>query len=170
MSKECGSCSKCCEGFLTGSVFGNIFGNGKPCVFVDKQKQCSIHEIRPKNPCRDYKCMWLRFEDVPLWMKPNSSNVLVSVEKYKDREFLILNCYDNDYSARYLSYVITYAKKNNMPLMYQLAPETLVIYNDPLFFTDMFKNSEVFYWAYFYMTHELEKANGFIKYLPITIK
>lgn len=171
MSKKCGSCTKCCEGFLNGNIFGNIFGKGKPCVFLDfKNNNCSIHDIAPKDPCGNYKCMWLKYEDVPLWLKPNSSNVLVSVETYKDKDFFVLNSFSQDYSARYLSYVIRYADEKDIPLMYEISPDMFVFHNHKDFFIDMLTNSQIFYWGYFHTTHDYEKHNGFIKYLPLIVK
>lgn len=171
MSKQCGSCSKCCEGFLSESVFGNIFGKGKPCVFVDlTNKNCTIHEIAPKNPCGNYKCMWLKYEDVPLWMKPNVAPIIVSAETYNGRDFLFLNTFHKEYSAKYLSYVIRYADKNDLPLIYEIGPDQFVIHNHPDFFIDLFKNSNLFYWSNFNLTHEHERREGFVKYLPLIVK
>ena len=123
MSKQCGTCTKCCDGTTVGGVIrGHGFGNKKPCYFLDiSNKNCSIYKDRPEHPCKSYTCMWLKYEDVPLWMKPENSNVTVTASEYKGNKFLILNATSNDYSAKVLSYVINYASKNNMNLIYDLA-------------------------------------------------
>jgi hypothetical protein len=122
MAKQCGTCTKCCDGSTVGGlIYGHGFGNKKPCYFLDiSNKNCSIYADRPEHPCKSYQCMWLKYEDVPLWMKPENSNVTVTAEDYNGNKFLTLNAQTNDYSSKVLSYVINYAEKNNMNLIYDL--------------------------------------------------
>jgi hypothetical protein len=121
MSKQCGTCTKCCDGTLYGDVNGHIMGNGKPCIFLDVvNKKCGAYEKRPTDPCKTYKCMWLKYEDVPLWLKPENSPVMVSALSYQKNEFLILNCFGKDYPIMYLNYVKNYCTKNNINLMYEI--------------------------------------------------
>jgi len=56
--RHCDGCSVCCEGYLRGSAFGNIFDSTTSCIYL-KDKKCSIYEYRP-NPCRTYYCAWLQ--------------------------------------------------------------------------------------------------------------
>ena len=93
MAKQCGTCTKCCDGTTVGGlIYGHGFGNQKPCYFLDiSNKNCSIY-----------------------------ADVTVSAEDYNGNKFLILNAQTKDYSAKVLSYVINYAEKNNMNLIYDL--------------------------------------------------
>ena len=115
MTRECGTCTKCCDGTTSvgGDIFGHIYGNGKPCHFLNlTEKKCGIYKDRPNDPCKTYKCMWLKYEG-------------------------------KDYSAKYLSYVINYAKNNNIPLMYEIG-KGMVFLNEADFFQNALQESEVF--------------------------
>jgi hypothetical protein len=87
--------------------------------------------------------MWLKYDDVPIWMKPEHSNIIVSSYSFKGRDFLILSAMGQDYSAKYLSYVINYTKNNNIPLMYEIG-HGIVFLNDLKFFENALQESEVF--------------------------
>lgn len=76
IQRSCGECTKCCEGWLEATIYGNTMHNGKPCFFLDKG--CSIYENRPVDPCRDYSCAWQEEDSIPLWMKPSRSNVIIT--------------------------------------------------------------------------------------------
>lgn len=158
MSKKCGTCTKCCDGTTVGGViYGHAYGNRIPCYFLDISNQkCGIYENRPDHPCKSYQCMWLKYEDVPLWMKPEHAGVTVSAMEYNNNKFLILNAQTNDYSAKILSYVINYAEKNNMNLIYDLAWRSgswvLKGNKDQLY--DFIFNSKAFEHAPLGFTHE----------------
>ena len=65
MSKRsCGSCTKCCEGWLSGEALGHKFYPGKPCHFIAIGKGCSVYAKRPQEPCVSYKCGWISNEAV----------------------------------------------------------------------------------------------------------
>ena len=50
---------------------------GRPCRYKATDG-CSIHEQRPTDPCKAYECLWLKSEDMPLWMKPDQIDVIFS--------------------------------------------------------------------------------------------
>ena len=85
--RECGSCSECCMGWLTGTIYEYKMHAHNPCHFVDTNKCggcCSIYEHRPKM-CSDYKCMWLKHPVLfPEWMKPEKSKVIVTARMIED--------------------------------------------------------------------------------------
>lgn len=80
--RECGTCTKCCDGYLKGEVNGHKFYNGMPCFYSTK-KGCAIYNERPHSPCRTFSCEWLINEDIPFWMKPDEVNAIVAKEKLK---------------------------------------------------------------------------------------
>ncbi len=43
--RSCSDCTKCCEGSLSGEVFGKTFYSGKPCHFVKLNEGCSVYKI-----------------------------------------------------------------------------------------------------------------------------
>jgi Fe-S-cluster containining protein len=75
--RECGECTACCDGHLSGEVYGEPFGNHKPCSFL-QEKTCQIYQERP-TMCRRYQCAYTQFL-LPRNMRPDISQLLVSVE------------------------------------------------------------------------------------------
>jgi hypothetical protein len=75
--RECGECKVCCEGWLSGEIYGKKMYPGKNCHYICSTG-CSIYDKRPKSPCVDYHCLWLRDKNVPQWMKPNECGVLLT--------------------------------------------------------------------------------------------
>jgi hypothetical protein len=73
--KQCGSCTKCCEGTLVTVVLGQRLGP-KACQYVEPCVGCTIHETRPQNPCRDFECAWLQEEEFDDSMRPDKSGVI----------------------------------------------------------------------------------------------
>ena len=85
--RECGTCSECCQGWLTGKIYDYTMNQGNPCHFVDSDKCggcCTIYEQRPEM-CINYKCAWLEHTVAfPLWMRPDKSKVIVSEREVHD--------------------------------------------------------------------------------------
>lgn len=80
-SRSCGTCTKCCEGWLGSAIHGKQMHKGRPCFYLDKDcSACSIYADRPQDPCVDYSCTWLldKSDEFPMWMKPNISNVIIT--------------------------------------------------------------------------------------------
>jgi hypothetical protein len=67
--RTCGTCKKCCEGWLSGHIYvKNIIDfemkRDSPCPFSGEYG-CSIYQFRPANPCKSFMCGWL-IEGSPL--------------------------------------------------------------------------------------------------------
>lgn len=118
MNRTCDGCSECCKGWLNGSAMGHDFYPGKPCYFL--QKTCSIYENRPIDPCKIYKCHWLDSDDLPMWMRPDLSNTLVTRRIIENIEFYeILEC-GQKMDSSVLSWLIVWAFNNGKNLRYQI--------------------------------------------------
>lgn len=118
MNRTCDGCSECCKGWLHGSAMGHNFYPGKPCYFL--QKTCSIYENRPIDPCKNYKCHWLDSDDLPMWMRPDLSNVLVTRRYNQNIEYYeILEC-GQKMDSSVLSWFIIWALNNRKNLKYQI--------------------------------------------------
>lgn len=87
MEKNCGSCTACCSGVLTGNAYGHNFWRGRPCFFV-QDTGCSIYENRPDNPCKSYRCGFLELDWMPLWMRPDKSGVIITRRARNNIEFV----------------------------------------------------------------------------------
>ena len=59
VKRTCGSCTKCCEGWITGEVHGRPMRPLAPCIHCTNTG-CAIYESRPYDPCRSFNCAWVR--------------------------------------------------------------------------------------------------------------
>lgn len=110
MSKRsCGSCTKCCEGWLSGEALGHKFYPGKPCHFIAIGKGCSVYAKRPQEPCVSYKCGWISNEDIPEWMKPSDINAIVDFRTINDIQYLKVTEAGSILDSKVLSWLIQYA-------------------------------------------------------------
>ena len=82
VKRDCDGCDACCQGWLYGEAYGHKFWPGSPCHFKTKVG-CKIYEHRPEDPCKTFTCAWLSDSEglFPEWMKPNLSNVLITLRK-----------------------------------------------------------------------------------------
>lgn len=121
MSRQCGDCTKCCEGFLSGEAKGKTFYPSKPCHFVTIGKGCTIYKDRPKDPCVSYRCAWLTDENLPEWFKPNEINAIIDVRKIKDIPYINVVEAGETLRANVLSWLIQYAMNNNLNLRWMVS-------------------------------------------------
>lgn len=105
-ARECGTCTKCCEGTVHGQVFGEPFYKGRPCSFCLINQGCSVYEQRPDDPCRTFKCSWLVDDSIPEWMKPNLSNAIITIKSTKSFDFPVLIPSSDGYSVDVVSWFI----------------------------------------------------------------
>jgi hypothetical protein len=120
MKRECGSCTKCCEGYLSGEALGYSFYPGKPCHFIAIGKGCTIYAKRPKEPCVTYKCGWLTEESIPEWLKPDFSNVIIDYREKNGHKYLNLIEAGGVVSSKVLSWFISYGLNNKLNIVWQV--------------------------------------------------
>lgn len=109
IERSCSSCTKCCEGAVHGTVFGEAFFKGSPCKFCLVGSGCSVYEQRPQDPCKTFKCEWLVNDSIPIWMKPNVSGGIIVMKQTKSFVFPVLIPTDIDVSVDVLSWYILWA-------------------------------------------------------------
>ena len=82
LSRECSSCTACCDGWISITVYGEEIGLDHPCPHTTGSG-CRIYEKRPVDPCKTFECGWL-IEGSPLpdWMRPDNAKVIVMLNKY----------------------------------------------------------------------------------------
>lgn len=76
IDRKCDGCNKCCQGYLTATIYGFDMFPGKPCQFVSKTG-CSIYPSRPVNPCQVFKCVWKSNAAVPASFKPDELGIMM---------------------------------------------------------------------------------------------
>lgn len=73
--RSCGTCTKCCEGWLYAEINDQAIYPGKPCTHL--AGNCTIYKKRPETPCKAFVCEWLADTSIPEWMKPDKSQVIL---------------------------------------------------------------------------------------------
>lgn len=116
----CGSCTKCCEGYLSGEAQGKKFYPGKPCHFIAIGKGCSIYAKRPVDPCVTYKCSWLTNLDVPEWMKPDDVNAILDEREVQGMRYLNLREAGTPMKARVLSWFFQHILETGKNAVWQV--------------------------------------------------
>lgn len=119
INRSCGTCTKCCEGYLPGTAHGHDFYPGKPCHFVTKGKGCSIYENRPEHPCRSFECMWIINPDMPAWLKPDLADVVVTRHEKSGISYWCVTECGKTIQSNVLSWFFTYANRNLINLVWQ---------------------------------------------------
>jgi Fe-S-cluster containining protein len=113
--RECGDCTACCT-WLIGNAYGNDFGNGKSCKFLC-ESGCSVHKARP-NVCMNYFCAWVQ-EVLPIEMRPDRCNFLVSVETGETKQYLeIISTNRQEINTNILDWFKTWSLSMNTPVIY----------------------------------------------------
>lgn len=118
--RSCDGCTKCCEGWLWGEAHGHKFWPGRPCHFMSN-KGCSIYENRPDQPCKSFKCEWLENNEIPEWMKPDVSNVIIYKREENGKKILEFTEAGSRLDSKVLSWIfMMYADNKLCNVKYQL--------------------------------------------------
>ena len=75
-TRTCGECTACCEGWLPNQVDEARISPGSPCRHCERGG-CDIYELRPVHPCRTFHCDWLKNQNLPDWLIPSRSKVIL---------------------------------------------------------------------------------------------
>ena len=133
--RECGTCSKCCEGWLLADIKPEIPGfigdeeslaPGKPCRFLNMDKNewkgvgCTIYEYRPYEPCERYKCVWLNDDKyaIPEWLKPNLSNIIISEKDWEGGKYWWVCETRENIRGEVLNWLMIYCETNQINVEY----------------------------------------------------
>lgn len=122
--RHCNGCTKCCEGWLAADVYGHKMFTGRKCHFLEKH--CTIYSSRPQNPCKNYECVWLGDPELPSWLKPDISNVIISkrIENSKilgkNIEYYHIIEAGSKIDAGTLNWIIHWAIQKELNIAYQI--------------------------------------------------
>jgi hypothetical protein len=108
--KECGTCTKCCEGWVAATINGYNMHPGKPCYFLEINKGCTIYADRPENPCKEFFCVWIRKEELGEELKPENNGIISSKRGIRDSDitYLQITPAPNDPDRDYLDLMKKY--------------------------------------------------------------
>lgn len=114
--RECGTCTKCCEGSISVDVRGyEILHRG--CPFVKLEKGCGIHSERPAG-CAQFFCGWIKDESIPEHFKPNMSNTIILLPLSQPK-ILGLVPTEGTVAAEMLEWAQSYADEHNLTIKIQ---------------------------------------------------
>lgn len=116
--RNCDGCTACCEGWLTGDVHGKYMYSGNPCHYK-KQNGCAIYDDRPPM-CTDFRCAWLDDGEVPEWMKPNLSKVIMYWRSINDIPYLAIVEAGKPIDSTVLNWLVQSALKKNINIRYMV--------------------------------------------------
>lgn len=129
--RECGECTKCCEGYLTANIHGHAMYKGNPCFFLEKK--CSIYSDRPVEPCHEYNCYWIDSDELPMWMKPSLSGVIISEKVHSSNPNLTyfdITETGSKIDSKVLNWVIHWALRNKRNLIYEVDGKQHILGNN----------------------------------------
>jgi hypothetical protein len=118
--RDCNGCTACCEGWLVGKVQNKYFQPGRPCHFKC-ESGCSIYEQRPENPCRIYSCEWLNNLDIPEWLRPNLSKIIITRKQWKNGDYLEITEMGCKIDSTILNWLFTYHYSTDIPIRIQVS-------------------------------------------------
>lgn len=112
MGRECGTCTSCCDGTLSGDIRGHEMGYGVPCFFVQIGKGCVDYENRPQDPCRGYSCGWIIDPDIPEEFKPEKTGVIIDFYDIDNiKYFRLSQKEDSKLTVEILSWAMIYSNQ-----------------------------------------------------------
>lgn len=117
-ARSCEGCTKCCEGWLSGDIYGKEMYPGTPCQFVEINVGCSIYEKRPKDPCKNFQCLWKTSESVPREFSPNEQGVILANQMVEGIPYLAAVYAGKDFSSEMFFWLISYAVQNQLNLQW----------------------------------------------------
>lgn len=118
--KECGTCTKCCEGWLQANIRGHEMYPGKPCFFIEIGKGCKDYENRPQEPCKDFLCSWMKIDEMPEEFKPENSGVIMSYNLNNGNPFFVITKAPNNPDVNFLSWAIAYARSRKVNILWYI--------------------------------------------------
>lgn len=119
-TRSCGGCTACCDGWLTGRVYGYELAPGKPCHFRGSGG-CTIYENRPHDPCRGFVCGWLiKGSPFPESFRPDRLGVIVVVKTWRDHLAYVLVPAGKNPDAALLEWMHEHSLKTGRPFLWNL--------------------------------------------------
>jgi hypothetical protein len=135
-SRSCGTCTKCCEGYISGGAHGIKFGNGVPCEFLALGHGCTIYEDRPLSPCKKFKCEWLKNNDMPEHFKPEVSHFMAM---RKGQNFIVLVTVGPNPNYEVVDWYKRWCSENKFNLAYRQDNRDY-FFGDPEFVAKMYNS------------------------------
>jgi len=122
-TRQCGTCTACCDGWVRITVKGFEAYPGKPCPY-STGTNCSIYDARPEYPCRQFICGWLeKNSPLPEDFRPDKVGVIFVIADWRGIPIYILTPAGRDPNENLLAWVKQLAERTQRPFLYQLGVE-----------------------------------------------
>lgn len=127
MTRQCGSCTKCCEGHLYAEIYGQELTKGNACRFLTDK--CSIYDLPRPHVCGEFRCGWLRNEKnfLPDWMRPDISKQIIIFHRLPECEWFEVVSAGEQMSIVMLTWLVGEAKRKNLNLKYKIEEQVFLI-------------------------------------------
>ncbi len=117
-TRSCGTCTACCDGWLTGTVRGHEMKTGVPCHFRGAGC-CTIYEERPADPCRSFFCAWrLQGNPFPESFRPDRLGVIIVARQWRDRPGYEIISAGRDPDENLLNWMRAFSTKTGSPFVF----------------------------------------------------
>ena len=116
--RKCHPCTACCEGYVDLGDELEISKETGSCTHC-MNSGCNIYASRPKEPCQIFECLWLTNKSpLPNWMKPDQSRVIVTLNKFKQTDEIVMVAIqmDSNIPQRTLYWLHEYIAKHKISL------------------------------------------------------
>jgi hypothetical protein len=84
---------------------------------------CTIYDDRPVEPCQSYRCIWLIDNEIPEWMKPEKSKVILTARSWGENNskiFLEASECGEKIDSSVLNWLFSYFLRTETPLKVQV--------------------------------------------------
>lgn len=138
VTRICGSCTACCDGWLQIEVRGHKVRKGQPCPFSIAHR-CSIYPERPQHPCREFVCGWLvASSPLPEWMRPDQSGMIMLAANFfwRGSPVDVVVPVGEQPKKKALDWLMRFCAEHRRLLVYQVGDEWFA-FGPPVFQTDI---------------------------------
>ncbi len=119
-SRSCGTCTACCDGWLTATIRGHEMRVGVPCHFRGTGG-CTIYEDRPADPCRGFHCAWrLGGNPFPESFRPDRLGVIILAKRWRDRVAYYLRPAGRELDASLLEWMRSHSEATGTPFLFEV--------------------------------------------------
>ena len=118
-TRQCGTCTACCEGWAEGEIRGHRMQPGQHCHFLE-HGACTIYDERPQSPCRNFVCGWLApASPFPDDFRPDRVGVIIVPMQWRERPAYVLLSAGKDPSPEMIEWMQAHARHTGSPFFYQ---------------------------------------------------
>lgn len=128
--RSCGTCTKCCEGWLVADIKGITMEPGKPCHLVEIGKGCSDYKNRPETPCKTFSCMWKAEKALPEQFSPEKTGVIITVQSVAGIDYLAAAYAGQEIQTDFLSWFVAYCVSGKLNFEWVVNGQAIYIGSD----------------------------------------